>query len=65
MKLKIKKYNLIKASSFRIRESISVIMFVFFLLFVFQSCVKSGSGGTTGGNPLQSSLPQQIAIDAE
>ncbi len=33
-------------------------------LFYLASC-NSGIGGSTGGNPLQSSLPLQISTDAQ
>ena len=35
------------------------------ILFVIQSCTQSNSGGSTGGNPLDSSLPLQVSVDAQ
>ncbi len=42
------------------------LSFVIFLLsaLLLQGC-NSGAGGSTGGNPLQSSLPLQISADAQ
>lgn len=43
------------------------ILFMFLLLFSFQFLLgcRSGAGGSTGGNPLDSSLPLQISADAQ
>ena len=48
-----------------IKKSILVFLLGSALLFVFQSCKSSESGGSTAGNPLDSSLPQQISVDAQ
>lgn len=43
------------------------VLFAVLLLVSFQllSGCKSSAGGSTGGNPLESSLPLQISADAQ
>lgn len=43
----------------------AVALFLTASLICLQGCNKSDAGGTTGGNPLDSSLPQKVSADVE
>ncbi|MGZ3691878.1 MAG: hypothetical protein ACXVAX_10260 [Pseudobdellovibrio sp.] len=64
MNNELKKYQPVTGSQLIFRWSITFIIVIGALLLCFQSCSKS-NGGTTGGNPLDSSLPQTISVDAQ
>lgn len=46
-------------------RSIALSFVVFLLSALFLQSCNSNAGGSTGGNPLQSSLPLQISADAQ
>ena len=60
-----KKYQVPAGPILIFRWSLTLIVMLAALVFCFQSCSNSNAGGTTGGNPLQSSLPQQISADVQ
>lgn len=64
MNNELKKYEQSTGLNLSFRWSIAFVLIVASVVLCLQSCGKSNSGGTTGGNPLQSSLPQSISVDA-
>jgi hypothetical protein len=53
-------------SSFYSRTGLVLIVWLFYILCASGcSGSSSNSGGTTGGNPMQSSLPLQVSMDVK